>query len=263
MRRRGVLQAKDPGFWEVRRGCLDDFKPGKRLLPRGLQMHRQAPLFTQHWLIYWGEEPLLFVKKESGSRRRRKWLNEFLHLTFCRKINWIWMWSWISFLDHAAWIFSRFPALKVYLECFKRLCCSSFQCFSQTERLTYRWICLDFKSPSASTSDSWSSAFYCQVNTEDSSGQLQQRDQRQPLPSLLTYLFIFLFSSSLGERGETSPLWHPPSCGNGFPGPLLCQLLAAVVLQSKRCRNPFSGQCLWFRMLLPVCLWVCVAEKER
>lgn len=81
---------------------------------------------------------------------------------------------------------------------------------------------------------------------------------------LLFYLFIkfFLFSSSLGERGETSPRWHPPSRGNGFPGPLLCQLLAAVVLQSKRCRNPFSGQCLWLRMLPPLCVCVCYWEGE-
>lgn len=85
--------------------------------------------------------------------------------------------------------------------------------------------------------------------------------------ALLFYFFIF-FSSSLGERGETSPRWHPPSCGNGFPGPLLCQLLAAVVLQSKRCRNPFFGQCLWLRMLPPlcvhvrVCVCVCVTEQK-
>lgn len=46
MRRRGELQANDPGFWEGRVDCLDDFKLGKRLLPKGLQMHRQAPLFS-------------------------------------------------------------------------------------------------------------------------------------------------------------------------------------------------------------------------
>lgn len=40
------------------RGCLGDFKPGKRLLSRGLQMHRQAHSI-QHWLIY-GQDLLPF-----------------------------------------------------------------------------------------------------------------------------------------------------------------------------------------------------------
>lgn len=75
----------------------------------------------------------------------------------------------------------------------------------------------------------------------------------------LSPISLFLFFSC--ERGETSPHRHPPSRGNGFPGPLLCQLLAAVVLQSKRCRNPFSGQCPWFSMLPPLCVWVCVLLK--
>lgn len=79
--------------------------------------------------------------------------------------------------------------------------------------------------------------------------------------ALLFYLFIFFFIS--WWTGETSLRWHPPSCGNGFPGPLLCQLLAAVVLQSKRCRNPFSGQCLWLRMLPPPPLCVCVLLRRR
>lgn len=51
---RGVWQAVNEDQWELQasvlafgrwRGhCLDDLKPGKRLLPRGLQMHKQAPL---------------------------------------------------------------------------------------------------------------------------------------------------------------------------------------------------------------------------
>lgn len=141
--------------------------------------------------------------------------------------------------------------------------------------MTYEWICVDFKSLSVVISDSpvrlpffcW--FFYGQIKEGFFFYFLnkpqQQRAWCQPLPFF--YLFIF-FSSSLGERGETSPRWHPPSCGNGFPGPLLCQLLAAVVLQSKRCRNPFFGQCLWLRMLPPlcvhvrVCVCVCVTERK-
>ncbi len=134
--------------------------------------------------------------------------------------------------------------------------------------MTYKWICLDFKSPIA-TSDSDRAnllpyaakstlrIFFLKSHPLDNS-HLAARRSASAL-ALHCYLFIkfFLFSSSLGERGETSPRWHPPSCGNGFPGPLLCQLLAAVVLQSKRCRNPFSGQCLWLRMLPPLCVCVC------
>lgn len=38
------LQASVLAFGRWRGHCLDDLKPGKRLLPRGLQMHKQAPL---------------------------------------------------------------------------------------------------------------------------------------------------------------------------------------------------------------------------
>ena len=85
-----------------------------------------------------------------------------------------------------------------------------------------------------------------------------------PCPPLFTYLFnLFFFLHLLVNEGKLPLTGTLPSCGNGFPGPLLCQLLAAVVLQSKRCRNPFSGQCLWLRMLLPLYVCVCVLLRGR
>lgn len=182
-------------------------------------------------------------------------------------------WMALSFIsDHAA-SFSFGFSLKHSAEflSLKLLCCSSFECFSRRKKawhmngsvltlsLLLQWhltviqlICLPLTTKS--TKD-----FFFKKNTFWTVLLLQQREWRQPLPCSFTYLF---FSSSLGERGETSLRWHPPSCGNGFPGPLLCQLLAAVVLQSKRCRNPFSGQSLWLRMLPPPPLCVCVLLRD-
>lgn len=144
-------------------------------------------------------------------------------------------------------------------------CCSSFECFSRKkESLTYRWICLDFKSLSSSQS----STFSCQINLEDFfCGQFSSCSKEigvSPCPPLFTYLFnLFFFLHLLVNEGKLPLTDTLPSCGNGFPGPLLCQLLAAVVLQSKRCRNPFSGQCLWLRMLLPLYVCVCVLLRRR
>lgn len=99
------------------RDCLGDFRPGKRLLPRGLQMHRQALLFIRHWLIY-EEEPLLLLSfKESGSRRRQKCVNEFLRFNFQQK-NQIRMLSGFIF-DHATSAISfEYSADFCYSSCF-------------------------------------------------------------------------------------------------------------------------------------------------
>lgn len=101
---------------------------------------------------------------------------------------------------------------------------------------------------------------------------MQQRDQRQPLPSsffLQTYLFNFLFfSSSLGERGETSPRWHPS----------LLWKMAFLVRCYANCLQPWSskvsdvvipflasasglGCCR--RRCVYVCVCVCVLLKKR
>lgn len=176
-------------------------------------------LFYQQWLICWEEEPLILQRRKVNQNLQQEDLLN-LDVVGCLNVP-------CSLLQDSFWILHRFLAFTHYWEHFK---------------VDLTWLTIAKILPVLLL-------YYKENHILDSSLLVAEAS------STLHLLLVLFFP--LGERGETSLSGTPPSCGNGFPGPLLCQLLAAVVLQSKRCRNPLSGPCLWLRI---VC--VCVSESE-